>query len=992
MKRIFAWGMVAGLALVGCDDGAPSVDAGAPFDAGPRASGPDAGPPACVDNDGDGYGEGCALGLDCDDTAGSTNPGATESCNGVDDDCDSMTDEDIGAPSCMLTEGVCAGAVQRCGPDGFVMCEATDYGADFEMDETACDGLDNDCDGTTDEGCACADGATQACGSMIGACMQGTQTCADSMWGPCVGETGPMGEVCDGLDNDCDGTADDPTDLTPPACPLQLGVCAGSTRTCGGAAGWVACSGTASYGGDYQAVETLCDGLDNDCDGATDVGCTCIDGTMQTCGSAVGECVQGTQTCVAGAYGACVGEVSPATETCDGLDNDCDGATDESLAAPACALTLGVCAGATQMCTGAGGFAACTPASYGASYEVNETACDGRDNDCDGTTDEGCPCIVGAIQACGIATGACSRGTQTCSAAGWGPCTGGVDPVPETCNGIDDDCNGVSDDGLTPPPCALTAGLCAGSTQTCGGAAGWIACSGTASYGPRYVMTEDGSMDEALCDGLDNDCNGTDDDMCNSGPLVTGPEDAVVPAIYNRNLAYSVRRGGNWEIVFQNLDRGAPRQITTNSVDDLNVRLSGDRMVFIRGTGTAARAVLYDLTTDTETVLSAGESQRASIAGAFAAWEEMVGGQWDVIVRDLEAGTNVNLGTPTADELSPTIRGGRLAYVSFSAGTQLVNVVELDGVTGLWGAPVTQVPSGTATIHVEPYVDFVGIGWSDGSRIAGMPSVTSEWDAYWAPFGTLTGASTWPADNVLANATGAELVRGVDSQIYVLDDFTAGDWNVSTGLLGGTTVPITTSTASQAAISNSGGHLVWHDNRLGGFDIYQSFYGGGVFRPGVGTVLVAEVLADPAAGADPNGDGTASTTQDELIELVNVAGQAVALDGLTLSDATGVRHTFPPGTWLPAFGVMVVFGGGTPAGTFAGAQVQVASSGALGLNNTGDTITLSDGATVIDTVTYGSEGGMDQSILRDGAMFVLHSTVGTGADYSPGTFADGFVP
>src|SRR5690606_23898441 len=131
--------------------------------------------------------------------------------------------------------------------------------------EVACDGLDNDCDGTTDEGCTCTDGDTQVCGSDVGACMEGTQTCADGAWGACTGAISAMGEVCDGLDNDCDGPVDEPGDLTPPLCPLQLGVCAGSVRTCGGVAGWVACAGIASYGGDYQATESLCDGLDNDC-------------------------------------------------------------------------------------------------------------------------------------------------------------------------------------------------------------------------------------------------------------------------------------------------------------------------------------------------------------------------------------------------------------------------------------------------------------------------------------------------------------------------------------------------------------------------------------------------------------------------------------------------------------------------------------------------------------------------------------------------------
>ncbi|MEQ9072578.1 MAG: MopE-related protein [Sandaracinaceae bacterium] len=991
MRRLSICLLVLGLAA--CDAESRPRDSGTDGGVTPD-TGVDAG--ACVDDDEDGYGEGCMLGPDCDDSSAAISPAAVEVCNGADDDCDGATDEEIGAPSCALTEGVCAGATARCGPEGFLECEATDYGADFEMDEAACDGLDNDCDGTTDEGCTCVDGETQPCGSDVGACMAGTQTCVDSAWGACAGEVAPMGEVCDGQDNDCDGAEDEPTDLTPPDCPLQLGVCAGSRRSCGGAAGWIACSGTASYGGDYEASETLCDGLDNDCDGVVDPGCDCTDGSTQPCGTDVGACTAGRQTCIAGAWGACAGEVAPSSETCDGTDQDCDGLTDEAVMAPACALTDGVCAGAMQTCGGAGGFMACTAASYGASYQATETSCDGRDNDCDGTTDEGCTCVDGTTQACGISTGACERGTQTCASGEWGACTGGVGPTAELCNGLDDDCNGVSDDGLTAPSCALSDGVCAGATQTCGGAMGWLACAGTASYGPRYVMTEDGSMDETQCDGLDNDCNGTIDDTCASGPLVSGTEDVVAPGLYHRNLAYSVLRGGNLEIVFHNLDRGAPRQLTATPEDESSVRISGDRLVFLRGTGSATRAVLYDLTTDTETVLSSAETTKVDIAGTFVVWDQLVGGtHFDVFVRDLSSGITTNLGAPGTDEASPDIRGGRILYIANDSGQWLVNMIAYDDTAGAWGAPVTQTPGTTSGAgHITPRLDFVVGAWSDGRSIASStPGLTDDWDAYYAPFDPTTGFNAFPGENVLANGSGAEIIRNVDSQIFVYDDYNTGDWNVSVAAFGSPGGAITSSTATQRFATNSGSHVVWHDNRLGSFDIYQSFLPGATYRPSAGSVVIAEVLADPASGADPNGDGTASTTNDEFVELVNLTAVPIDIGGLTLSDATGVRHTFPAGTWVPSLGVVVVFAGGTPTGTFGGAAVQVASSGALGLNNTGDTLTLRDGATVIDMASYGSEGGMDQSIVRDGATWVRHSTLpGSVGAYSVGTFPDGYLP
>ena len=74
-----------------------------------------------------------------------------------------------------------------------------------------CDGsLDDDCDTQVDEGCACTNGDTRPCGSDVGLCEFGTETCElDGQWGACSGGVDPEDEVCDGEDNDCDGTVDD---------------------------------------------------------------------------------------------------------------------------------------------------------------------------------------------------------------------------------------------------------------------------------------------------------------------------------------------------------------------------------------------------------------------------------------------------------------------------------------------------------------------------------------------------------------------------------------------------------------------------------------------------------------------------------------------------------------------------------------------------------------------------------------------------------------
>jgi len=83
----------------------------------------------------------------------------------------------------------------------------------------------------------------------------------------------PSPEVCDGLDNNCSNGIDDM--LTAPPCALQQGICTGTVKTCGGTSGWLDCNG-ANYGPSYQAVETLCDGLDNNCDGYVDNGPGCV--------------------------------------------------------------------------------------------------------------------------------------------------------------------------------------------------------------------------------------------------------------------------------------------------------------------------------------------------------------------------------------------------------------------------------------------------------------------------------------------------------------------------------------------------------------------------------------------------------------------------------------------------------------------------------------------------------------------------------------------
>ncbi|MCC6526795.1 MAG: hypothetical protein IT373_29370 [Polyangiaceae bacterium] len=352
---------------------------------------------------------------------------ADEDCDGVGNDGCACAIGSAPVP-CGTDVGECVAGTQECIDGQYGPC----VGALNGYPET-CNGLDDDCDGVVD-------GLTQSCGQSVGACQAGTSTCTAGQWGACTGGVGPSQEVCNDIDDDCDGSVDE--SLTQ-ACGSNAGICTQGTQTC--AAGqWGVCIGGVSPG-----VES-CNLLDDDCDGQADEGCNCVNGQIQPCGTDVGACVAGTQTCSGGAWGSCAGAVGPTTETCNNIDDDCDGSTDEGLT-QGCGSDVGACVAGTQTCS-AGVWSACA-GSVGPTGE----SCNNADDDCDGLTDE----LL--TQVCGVTdVGACSLGTLTCSGGSWGSCVGAINPVTEICaNGKDDDCDGATDEAADcpdlPPVCACPA-------------------------------------------------------------------------------------------------------------------------------------------------------------------------------------------------------------------------------------------------------------------------------------------------------------------------------------------------------------------------------------------------------------------------------------------------------------------------------------------------------------------------------------------------------
>ena len=459
----------------------------------------------------------CAAGLpqNCDPMLGAV----AETCNNTDDDCNGLVDDGLmrgcysGGSGCsefpaesgnFVCIGVCQPGSSICGGGAWSGCTN-----DVLPRSEECNNLDDDCDNSIDEDLtrSCYTGPIGTLGEGI--CIGGTQTCSAGAWNTCAGEIRPISEVCNNVDDNCDGTVDNMGDLT-----CGVGICnhsvprcvTGTLQTCDPLAG---------------AQPETCNNIDDNCDGLvdqfyggcypiTEQGCTetVADSGIYTC---TGLCQAGSRLCTAGSWGSCSGSIIPVNEVCDGLDNNCNGAADEGLGTTTCGL--GVCENTIDNCSG-GSLQTCNP-MLGAGPET----CNGQDDDCDGVVDDGLltACYSGG-SGCTETTpgvfsciGICRTGNSACTTGSWGSCTNDVLPRAEECNGQDDDCDGTIDEDLTRscytgPGGTLGAGACIAGTQTCSAGA-WSTC-----VGEVRPVTE-------TCNNVDDNCDGTVDNM---GDLTCG--------------------------------------------------------------------------------------------------------------------------------------------------------------------------------------------------------------------------------------------------------------------------------------------------------------------------------------------------------------------------------------------------------------------------------------------------------------------------------------
>ena len=479
--------------------------------------------------------------------------------------------------TCLLndTQG-CRSGIQVCQDEGLDSLKWGDCKPSSIPENTAelCgDGFDNDCDGKTDKAdddCKkfCDPGQTRNCHAgkdhnQQGNCRYGKQTCQDDgTWNKCEGEVTPKEEVCNTIDDDCDGEVDEQLKncSTSPKCkPGEQRSCYSSSIGCQPQPdGTYKCTSPCVSGlqtcTDKKVFETVCKGeitpksekcndIDDDCDGEVDED---FKTKGQPCEVGQGECAnKGTQVCdIQGGGSVLKCSVSPKPKTdeiCDGKDNDCNGKVDDDLQR-SCFTGVEGCtknSNGTYQCKGScrAGTQRCVKGSWSSCQneitpEPRET-CNLKDDDCDGRVDnikgtntpvqQACYAGKGCTESKGSYTclGTCKAGTAICTNGNLGTCTQLIGPSTEYCNNKDDDCDGMVDNNVvyrpgTDPACANQKGVCRGSRPSVCKQGTWSSCTSTdyKKHNTAFQSTE-------ICDGKDNNCDGSVDENLSTCVIVT---------------------------------------------------------------------------------------------------------------------------------------------------------------------------------------------------------------------------------------------------------------------------------------------------------------------------------------------------------------------------------------------------------------------------------------------------------------------------------------
>ena len=367
---------------------------------------------------------GCGPGTapDCDDGIACT----SDSCDGTLDACVQTTNDSVCDDGLVCNGSEVCSAGTGCGPGTAIDCsDGLACTTDRCIEPTGmCEqlGSDADMDGFEALGCGTGDD----CNDLVPAINPGAT------------------EICDGVDNDCSGGADDAAGMQ-----CVLGSAPSACTTACGTSGTRPCNSACRFGACTAATET-CNGCDDDGNGLPDDGLGCVQGSVSNCVTTCGTA--GTQSCMANCSG--FGTCRAATETCNDCDDDGDGSFDEGFT-----CRRGVTQGCTTAC-GSPGSRTCALDCGSFGTCLGAEVCNGCDDDGDGTADEGFTCRQGQIVACTTACG--TAGTRACNmtCSAFGSCNAAT----ETCgNGCDDDGDGMVDEG-----CGAPNDVCTGATVLSG--------------------------------------------------------------------------------------------------------------------------------------------------------------------------------------------------------------------------------------------------------------------------------------------------------------------------------------------------------------------------------------------------------------------------------------------------------------------------------------------------------------------------------------------